>query len=343
MPKICVKAPEIAMSGDVSIKAGMTVVTKAKLESVQVGGNCDCGEGPPPPPPRTPTPPPVVTQKTNVEVVFLVDGSDSFDRTKIEGEGVTEMGGVKRGDSQFNESMRWCGDMIWKKLVPGADAGVVASVVQFSGIKQLEKSYTEDNDGWALDASTDLKHYNVEMQPQAVSNANNMTDRLGNTVALDGNSQLFLALKDMSNDKFVNKLNNATNDKPTKNVVWEKRRVLIVITDDEWDINNERASLNESTSDASLNDSITEGAARRQQIIDQVHAKYGQANDQMFAVIVTPNEKSTENNATIIKELCNGAPSHLHRLTEAHFTSGMQKALDDISSTILAGTESVTL
>ena len=42
---------------------------------------------------------------------------------------------VKRGDSQFNESMRWCGDMIWKKLVPGADAGVVASVVQFSGIK----------------------------------------------------------------------------------------------------------------------------------------------------------------------------------------------------------------
>ena len=37
-----------------------------------------------------------MTQKTNVEVVFLVDGSDSFDRTKIEGEGVTEMGGVKR-------------------------------------------------------------------------------------------------------------------------------------------------------------------------------------------------------------------------------------------------------
>ena len=43
-----------------------------------------------------------------------------------------------------------------------------------------------------------------------------MTEKLGNTVALDGNSQLFLALKDMSNDKFINKLNNATNDKPTK-------------------------------------------------------------------------------------------------------------------------------
>ena len=54
------------------------------------------------------------------------------------------------------------------------------------------------------------------MEPQNVNAGNNMTDKLGNTVALDGNSQLFLALKDMSNDKFINKLNNATNDKPTK-------------------------------------------------------------------------------------------------------------------------------
>ena len=48
---------------------------------------------------------------------------------------MTELGGVKTGDSQFNESMRWCGDMIWKKLVPEVEAGLVASVVQFSGIK----------------------------------------------------------------------------------------------------------------------------------------------------------------------------------------------------------------
>merc|ERR1712048_1542472 len=286
------------MSGDVSIKAGMTVVTKAKLESVNVGGNCDCGEGPPPPPPRTPTPPPVVTQKTNVEVVFLVDGSDSFDRTKIEGSSVTELGGVKTGDSQFNESMRWCGDMIWKKLVPGVEAGVVASVVQFSGIKQLESSYSEDNDGFALDDSVDLKHYNVEMEPQAVTATNDLTEQLGNAAALDGNSQLFLALNDMSNEKFIKKLEAATNDKPVKNVVWDKRRVLIIITDDEWDINSQRASLRES---------------------------------------------STDDNSTIIKELCNGEKTHLHRLTEAEFSAGMQKALDDIASKILAGTESVTL
>ena len=68
----------------------------------------------------------------NVQVVFLVDGSDSFDRTKIEG--VTEMGGVIRGISQFNECMKWCGEMLWDKIIPNTDAGVVATVVQFSGI-----------------------------------------------------------------------------------------------------------------------------------------------------------------------------------------------------------------
>ena len=34
-------------------------------------------------------------QHNNIEVVFLVDGSDSFDRTKIEGSNVVELGGVK--------------------------------------------------------------------------------------------------------------------------------------------------------------------------------------------------------------------------------------------------------
>jgi len=193
-----------------------------------------------------------------------------------------------------------------------------------------------------LDDSVDLKHYNVEMEPQAVTASKDLTEQLGQTTALDGNSQLFLALNDMSNEKFINKLNAATNDKPVKNVVWEKRRVLIIITDDEWDINSQRASVKGSTSE-SLNDSINEGAAKRQAIIDQVHANYGKGNDQMFAVIVTPNAKSTENNSTIIKELCNGEKTHLHRLTEAEFSAGMQKALDDIASKILAGTESVTL
>lgn len=64
MPKICVKAPEIVMSGDVNIHAGMAVSTKAKLESVSVGGDCACGNAPPPP---------LVT-----DYVIVIDGSDSY-------------------------------------------------------------------------------------------------------------------------------------------------------------------------------------------------------------------------------------------------------------------------
>ena len=73
-----------------------------------------------------------------------------------------------------------------------------------------------DNDGWALDKSTGLKHYNVELQPQQVNANNNQTDKLFATNALDGNSQLFLALRDMSNTKFVNQLNNATYEPDVK-------------------------------------------------------------------------------------------------------------------------------
>jgi len=343
MPKICVKAPEIVMSGDININTSMAVSTKAKLESVSVGGDCACGEAPPPPP-RVPTPPPVVTQKTNVEVVFLVDGSDSFDRTKIEGAGVTEMGGVKRGSSQFNECMKWCGEMLWDKIVPNTDAGVVATVVQFSGIKALENSYKEDNDGWALDESVGLKHYNVELQPQQVNANNNQTDKLFGANPLDGNSQLFLALRDMSNTTFVNKLNNATYAPDVKNVIWQKRRVLVVITDDEWDINNERASLSESALDASLNQSV--GATAREDVIRQVKSIYGSeggAMNQMFAVIVTPSATKTERREKIVGELCDGVDSHMYDLTESNFDSGMTAALDKIAAQILKDTNSTVL
>ena len=68
MPKICVKAPEIVMSGDINISAAMAVVTKAKLESVTVGGDCYCGDVP------------HITVPHMTDYVILIDGSDSYNR-----------------------------------------------------------------------------------------------------------------------------------------------------------------------------------------------------------------------------------------------------------------------
>ena len=67
-----------------------------------------------------------------------------------------------------------------------------------------------------MDKSIDLKHYNVELEPQNVKNVSGLTQKLGATVALDGNSQLFLALRDMSSQKFIGKLESATQAPDTK-------------------------------------------------------------------------------------------------------------------------------
>ena len=100
-----------------------------------------------------------------------------------------------------------------KRFLGGNEANLVGNE---ANRWRNEAKCVGDNDGWALDPSIDLKHYNVELEPQNVKNVSGLTQKLGNTVALDGNSQLFLALRDMSNDKFINKLNNATNAPDTK-------------------------------------------------------------------------------------------------------------------------------
>ena len=63
----------------------------------------------------------------------------------------------------------------------------------------------------SMNQSTKWKHYRPEMQPQAVTDQA-QTEQLGQTTALNGKSYLPLfALKDMSNKKFIRKLNDAAN------------------------------------------------------------------------------------------------------------------------------------
>ena len=66
MPRICIKAPEIVMSGDVAIKSSVAVSTKAKLESVSVNGGCVCPDAP------------VVEDPVVTDYVIVIDGSDSY-------------------------------------------------------------------------------------------------------------------------------------------------------------------------------------------------------------------------------------------------------------------------
>ena len=124
--------------------------------------------------------------------------------------------------------MAWCGDFIQNELGNSWTDRSTATVVQFSGIKALESSYEPDNDGSAFadDSYPELMHYRIEHGPSAVSSSDNseklifyeliqitdanrrdaVADKLRNVDSLDGNSQIFLALQDMSSEKFVDRL-----------------------------------------------------------------------------------------------------------------------------------------
>jgi len=324
MVKICVQSPEVVMSGDINIHAQVAIVTKAKLDAISVQGNCSCDDLPPPPP--------KVEVKTDLDIVFLVDGSDSFDGTKIQGDGAG-VGGVKGNRTQFTEAMAWCGDFIQSELGNSWTDRSTATVVQFSGIKALESTYEPDNDGSAFadDSYPELMHYRVEHGPSAITDANRrdaVADKLRNVDSLDGNSQIFLALQDMSSEKFVGRLLSAL--PAGKN---QRRRVLVTITDEEWDIAELRAStsLNKSVSDETEIEGGRVGRRGRSAVTKMAHDVY----DDMFAIIVRPNKNMKHlNEEFVVKDLCKGNNSRYLKVYAEDFFGGMKGARQSISKVI---------
>ena len=65
--------------------------------------------------------------------------------------------------------------------------------------------------------------------------------------SLDGNGQLFLALQDISMPNFISKLDGAQNLKKNQ----DRKRVLVIFTDEEWDINQLRDGFAENPNDNS--------------------------------------------------------------------------------------------
>merc|ERR1712176_1047074 len=83
MVKICVQSPEVAMPGEINIHAQVSVVTKAKLDSVAVQGACQCDD-----------------VKKITDYVILIDGSDSYNNK------VVMDGKVAEGEA-FEQTKNW--------------------------------------------------------------------------------------------------------------------------------------------------------------------------------------------------------------------------------------------
>jgi len=229
--------------------------------------------------------------------------------------------------------MAWCGDFIQNELGRSWTDRSTATVVQFSGIKALESTYEPDNDGSAFadDSYPELMHYRVEHGPLAITDANArdaVADKLRNVDSLDGNSQIFLALQDMSSEKFVGRLLSAL---PAGDN--QRRRVLVTITDEEWDIAELRAStsLNKSVSDETDIEGGRVSRRGRSAVTKMAHDVY----DDMFAIIVRPNKNMKHlNEEFVVKDLCKGNNARYLKVYAEDFFGGMKSARSSISKVI---------
>jgi hypothetical protein len=293
MPKICVQSPEVVSEGEIRIHAVVNVTTKAKLDEITVQGNCECADVPPP----------------VIDVVCLVDGSDSYNNK------VSIGGKIEEGDA-FEETNRFIGSELVPGLAQALGGRSTFTLVQFSGVKQLEKTYTPGADGET--GTSGLKHYNIEQAPTFLSEGMstgqfNFADKVE---GLDGNGQLFLALQDMNMDGFLSRLTGATRGKVDMKKDQKRIRILIVFSDEEWDVKHLANAFGSGK---------TDGAT--------VCAKNAE-NYETFAVIVRPNRDADQNEDFIKGNLCNGLSQNYKKVYTDKFDveckSAIQSIVDDL-------------
>ena len=126
----------------------------------------------------------------------------------------------------FEFTQIWTAGLIRNLANHEKAANTTVTLIQFSGYKQLEKTYTPGSDG---DAGNGLEHYVVEIAPTGLNNVQNLCDRAVSYEAIDGNGQLFLCLQDVCMSGFQRRISNASSSK-------DRRTCLIVVSDEEWDL-----------------------------------------------------------------------------------------------------------
>jgi len=284
-----VKAPEIVMSGDVTINTGMAVTSKAKLESVTVGGDCACDGKPP-------APEPLVT-----DYVIVIDGSDSYNNK------VNMADSSVQDAAAFEETQKWVGGLI-KNLANHEKANdTTVTVVQFSGFKKLEKTYTPGNDGNT--GTGDLQHYSIEIAPTRLNNANQLAQKATSFEALDGNGQLFLCLQDVSMNQFKQRLARASGSS-------NRRTCLIVVSDEEWDVKDLKKAPE-----------FGSGYATADSVAEAVHGAY----DAVHMVIVRPNRFQDQNEDFIQNKMCKPRNSNYYKV----YTDKFEYEMNDAGSAIM--------
>ena len=143
------------------------------------------------------------------DITILVDSSDSYD-------GKVFIDGKLADNKAFIETQKLIESKLIEKLQKKIGSRASFELIQFGGIKQLTPSYKPGSGGDA--GSGGLRHYQVEVAKTSLDRAS----RRGRFAdSLDGNGQLFLCLQDLN----------------LRQMSSGRHQVLIIFTDEEWDLN----------------------------------------------------------------------------------------------------------
>jgi len=214
--QICIDNRPTGSTQLFKIKARLNIQTVSKLKDLIITDEAYCDEPAPVP----------VKQDDLLHLVFLVDTSDSFNKldnsSSAAGNVVLE---------------KWIMPLLKKGKYNNRTAPTTVTVIQFSGMGP-DKNYVPGSKGVAVKGAT-LFHYKVEMGPVNFQNMgdiqmNKEVNKLDDIDTIDGNGQLYLALQDISMANFTDALNQAAG----LSAGAACKRFLVVITDDEWDMND---------------------------------------------------------------------------------------------------------
>lgn len=219
--------------------------------------------------------------KPEYDVLVLIDGSDSYNN-KVCIDGKIDAG----------EAFESTQELIDSELIPGLEAKLGSRATfalwQFSGIKQLAKVYNAPGDGSA--GTSGLKHYQVEVAKTSLANAR----RSSYSEGLDGNGQLYLVLQDLN----------------IKYAANGRRQILIIISDEEWDLNGLRTPDGSAANDVAI-------------------ARATSSNFESYPVIVRPNEIKDLNDDFIKNDLASKSGNYKKVFTKK-FDIQLKQAFKDI-------------
>lgn len=186
----------------------------------------------------------------------------------------------------FNNAAAWASR--FATALENKSPGSRLAVVNFAGVPEKVNYKAGSNGLCSHSATSGLVHYKVEVAPgTAVTSAGSKISKMA---ALDGNSQLWLCLQDVSISPFTNNLKRANRtvesaDKIT-NFVYQTE--VVIVTDDDWDLKGDRLRT-------------AQGAAATEASVSALlHSTYDRVS------MIVCRERDSNHNEAKINALCKG-------------------------------------